>query len=162
MITPAQLAEAYERNATIVKQQAAGMTHAESVAPLPFNANCMNWVLGHMVLYRNRVLQALGEEPAVDPARLERYARDGEPLRGDEAGVVPLDELLAGLERSQALVSAGLARISEEQLAREVALTGRTARPISFWLFFLYFHDTFHTGETSVLRQAHGKADKVI
>lgn len=161
MITPQQLAEAFGRNVMLVRQQTKEMTHAESVAPLGFNANCMNWVLGHMVDSRNGVLRLLGEEPALAPEQVARYARDGEPLApGEEA--VPLEELLEALDRSQERIAAGLARLAEADWSREVALTGRTARPVSFWLLFLYFHDTFHVGETSVLRQAHGKADKVI
>jgi hypothetical protein len=161
MITPQQLAEAYGRNVAIVKMQTKDLSHAESVAPLPFNANCMNWTLGHMADSRNGVLRLLGEEPALAPELAARYARDGEPLApGDEA--VPLEELLAALDRSQERIAAGMARLTEADWSREVALTGRTARPVSFWLLFLYFHDSFHAGETSVIRQAHGKADKVI
>jgi uncharacterized damage-inducible protein DinB len=161
MITPQQLAEAYGRNVAIVKMQTQGMTHAESVAPLPINANCMNWTLGHMLDSRNAVLRLLGEEPALPPELAARYARDGEPITPGEE-VVPLEELLAALDRAQERIVAALGQLTEEQWSREVALTGRTARPVSFWLLFLYFHDTFHAGETSVLRQAHGKADKVI
>lgn len=161
MITPQQLAEAFSRNVWIAKQQTAGLSHEESVAPLAFNANCMNWVLGHMVDSRNSVLRLLGEAPALDPELAARYTRETAPITPDEAAV-PLDELLAALERSQERIAAALDRITEADWSREVALTGRTARPVSFWLLFLYFHDTFHVGETGVVRQAHGKHDKVI
>lgn len=33
---------------------------------------------------------------------------------------------------------------------------------VAEWLMFFYFHDTFHTGQTEILRQATGKNDKVI
>lgn len=161
MISPQQLAEAYGRNVAIVRMQTKEMSHEESVAPLPFNANCMNWTLGHMVDGRNAILRLLGEEAALAPELAARYARDGQPLApGEDA--VPLEELLAALERGQERIAAAMARLTEDDWSREVALTGRTARPVSFWLFFLFFHDSFHVGETSVLRQAHGKADKVI
>jgi uncharacterized damage-inducible protein DinB len=29
-------------------------------------------------------------------------------------------------------------------------------------LFFFFFHDSYHTGQTEILRQASGKDDKVI
>lgn len=161
MITPQQLAEAFGRNVAIVRMQTKELSHAESVAPLPFNANCMNWTLGHMVDSRNSLLGLLGEAPALAPELAARYARDGEPVAPGEE-VVPLEDLLAALEGGQERIAAALARLTEADWSREVALTGRTARPVSFWVLFLYFHDSFHTGETSVLRQAHGKGDKVI
>lgn len=160
MITPQQLAEAYGRNVAIVKMQTKEMSHEESVAALPFNANCMNWTLGHMLDSRNNLLRLLGEEPELGEQAM-RYARDSQPLDPAE-DAAPLEELIAALERGQERIAAAMARLTEADWSREVALTGRTARPVSFWLLFLYFHDSFHTGETSVLRQAHGKGDKVI
>lgn len=160
MITPQQLAEAYGRNVAIVKMQTKEMSHEESVAALPFNANCMNWTLGHMLDSRNNLLRLLGEEPELGEQAM-RYARDSQPLDPAE-DAAPLEDLIAALERGQERIAAAMARLTEADWSREVALTGRTARPVSFWLLFLYFHDSFHTGETSVLRQAHGKGDKVI
>ena len=39
---------------------------------------------------------------------------------------------------------------------------GGEPNPRSEWLFFLYFHDCYHTGQTELLRQAAGMNDKVI
>jgi uncharacterized damage-inducible protein DinB len=33
---------------------------------------------------------------------------------------------------------------------------------IAEWLLFFYFHDTYHSGQTEILRQAAGKDDKII
>jgi len=38
----------------------------------------------------------------------------------------------------------------------------RPERPVGFWLFFLYFHDSYHVGQTEILRQATGTDDKII
>ncbi len=161
MLTLAELAEAYGRNVAIVKMQIEGISHAESVQTPGFKTNSMNWILGHMLGSRERILSALGAEPTIAAERLTRYARDVEPGEtNDEA--VPLEELVAALELSQVRMTEALGRTSEADLAREIALLGRSARPLSFWLFFLYFHDTFHTGEMSVLRAALGKTNKVI
>jgi uncharacterized damage-inducible protein DinB len=162
VITPQQLVEAFNRNVQLVKMQTRELTHAESLLQPPFRANCMNWVVGHIVSSRNDVLRLLGEDPALSPEVAARYARDAQPIAGLDAAVVPLDALLAALEQGQERIAAAIARATDEDLAREQSLYGRSTRALQDWLFFLYFHDTFHVGETSVLRQAAGKDDKVI
>lgn len=162
MITPQQLAEAFERNAQIVKLQTRDMTHAESLIQPPFRSNCMNWVVGHMLSSRNTVLRLLGEGPALDPAAAERYAREAEPIVGDDDGALPLEALLTALDEGQARLATALAGVGEAALAQEVNLFGGSTRRVIDWVFFLYFHDSFHVGETSVLRQVTGKGDKVI
>ena len=34
--------------------------------------------------------------------------------------------------------------------------------PLADFLFFLYFHDSYHTGQAEPLRQLAGKDDKII
>lgn len=162
MLTPQQLADAFKRNVQIVKMQAADLSHAESLLQPPFRGNCMNWVVGHIVSSRNTVLRLLDQGPALDPAVAARYARDAQPITGLDEAVVPLEQLLAALDEGQARIEAALAAASDEALARELSLFGGSTRSVGAWLFFQYFHDTFHVGETSVLRQLAGKDDKVI
>ncbi len=59
MITPANLAEAYGRNVEIIKLQTEGLSQADSLVQLPFRANCMNWIVGHIVTNRHSVLKLL-------------------------------------------------------------------------------------------------------
>jgi hypothetical protein len=162
MISAAQLGEAFHRNAQIIQMQAKGLSHEQSLTQLPFRANCLNWVIGHVVGSRNGVLRLLGEDPALDPALVAGYDRDSQPLSGLEETVLPLEELLAALDRGQERITAALTHAGEEELEREVTLFGRSTRRVIDWIFFLYFHDSFHTGETSILRQAAGTDDKVI
>jgi hypothetical protein len=162
MLTPQQLADAFKRNVQIVKMQSADLSHAESLLQPPFRGNCMNWVVGHIVSSRNTVLHLLGEGPALDSAVAARYARDTQPIIDLDETVVPLEELLAALDEGQARIAAALAVAGDEALARQLSLFGGSTRTVGEWLFFQYFHDTFHVGETSVLRQVAGKDDKVI
>lgn len=162
MITAQQLADAFNRNVQIIKMQTRELTHEQSLIQPPFRSNCMNWVVGHITSSRNSVLRLLGEEPALPAEIADRYSRDTQPIVGIEDAVAPLADLLAALESGQSRLAAALAAASDEALAREINLYGGSTRPVRDWLFFLYFHDTFHTGETSVLRQAAGKDDKVI
>jgi uncharacterized damage-inducible protein DinB len=161
MITPQQLADAYGRNVGILQRQAAGLTHADSLLQLPCRGNCLNWVLGHILESRNTILGLLGADPALDPAAAVRYASGSEPILADGPGVVPLDELLRVLERSQEQLAGKLAALTDADLARETQFVTRTV-PLAQILFFLYFHETYHTGQAEPLRQLAGKDDKVI
>ncbi len=162
MISPTHMAESFARNVQIIKMQTAGLSHAESLTQLPFRGNCMNWIVGHIANSRNSVLELLGATPALDPERATRYARDSEPITGDGPGVLPLEELIATLEHSQVQLNELLMAITLEELSRQVALFGGRARSVGEWLLFFFFHETYHTGQTEILRQAAGKDDKVI
>lgn len=161
MLTQQQISKAYARNVGIIKMQSDGLTHADSVLQPPFRGNCLNWVLGHIVEGRNTVLQTLGCEPALDPAVASRYATGSEPILADGTGVAPLEELLRALERSQELLDSKLAALSDADYARETPFVSR-AMPLSEILFFMYFHDCYHTGQAEPLRQLAGKNDKII
>ncbi len=160
MITPVQLAEAFARNVSIAQMQAKGLTHEDSLRQLPFRGNCLNWVLGHMLTNRDNILAWLGEEP-VGGERALRYRRESEPITGDGGDVLPLDELLSLLAASQAQLTGALSRATEEDLEREIVL-GTRSSPLRNRIFFLYFHDTYHVGQTELLRQLTGVDDKVI
>ena len=162
MIKPNTLAESFSRNVEIVKLQTQGMTHEDSLVQLPFRANCMNWVLGHLVTNRNSILKLLQAEDLIDSTSMKHYERESEPITGDDEGTLPLEQLIQMLEQAQADIQRLLVEIKDEELTRQVAFYGRRAMTIAEWLFFFYFHDTYHTGQTEILRQAAGKNDKII
>lgn len=162
MITPKQMAEAYGRNVQIIKLQTAGLSQAQTLIQLPFRANCLNWIVGHIVTNRNAVMKLLSAEPALDTAQAARYTRESEPITAADADVLPIADLVAALEQSQTRLAELLDTITPEELSRPVAFFGGRSLPISEWLMFFYFHDSYHTGQTEILRQATGVDDKII
>lgn len=162
MLSPTNLAEAFKRNVEIIKMQTEGLSHEDSLVQLPFRGNCMNWVVGHILTNRNSVLKLLGIEQPPTADLVARYTRESQPITASGTDVVALERLIELLEESQAQLAGLLADITPEELSREVAFFGRRSMPVSEWLFFFYFHDTYHSGQTEILRQAAGKDDKVI
>jgi hypothetical protein len=161
MITATDLVGALERNLGIVKSQTQGLTHADSLLQLPFRGNCLNWVLGHLAANRSGMMQALGEKPILSEAEVKRYGYGSEPVCGDTGDILTLEHLLAILDRSQQAIAASLQGISAAELAREVqSFLGTTT--LGQLLFFLYWHESYHTGQTEALRQLAGKDDHVI
>lgn len=161
MSTPAQFAEGFARNLRIIGMQTAGLTHDDSLFQPPVRGNCLNWVLGHIAGSRNRILRALDAEPVLPDAEAARYARDSAPITGPSDDILRLETILAALERSQTSIDERLATLTPDDLAREIPFAGR-AMPLGQVLFSLYFHETYHTGQTELLRQLAGTNDKVI
>ena len=161
MITVTDLIGALERNLRIVKAQTQGLTQADSLLQPPFRGNCLNWVLGHLAANRNTMLLFLGEQAVLSEAHAKRYGYGSEPVCGEAKDILTLEQLLAALEQSQKVLAARLQTIKPEELAREVqSFLGTTT--LGQLLFFLYWHETYHTGQTEPLRQLAGKGDKVI
>jgi hypothetical protein len=47
----------YAANAWLIHRHVDGVSDQASLLQLPFEANCMNWILGHMVWRRNSALE---------------------------------------------------------------------------------------------------------
>jgi len=160
MIQLNDLAEAFARNVNIVKWQTDGLTHADSMIQLPFQGNCMNWVIGHIAASRDNILKFLGEPPVMG-ADGERYQTESDPLAGDDSTALPLETLLARLDQSQQCLAAALGRMNEADMAQEITVRERKTT-VGQRVFFLYFHESYHVGQTELLRQLAGKNDKII
>jgi len=157
------LARGFRRNQRIVHAQAEGLSHEQSLLQTEYNVNCFNWVLGHIVSGRSQILTALfGAEPVMTDAQASRYLRESDPIVEDGPGVLPFAELLELLDASEEALEEALSEAGEEFMAEEIRagddrLASRAAR-----LMFTYFHDTYHVGQTDLLRQMAGMNDKII
>ena len=161
MITPGELIAAYARNLKIIEAQTNGLTHSSAAGPGPFPCNCLNWLLGHIAETRTLVLQKLGHAGILSEAQAKRYGYGSDPVLADGEDVIKLDELLDLLRQSQESIAAGLGGISEETLAGETeSFLGTTS--LGQLLFFLHFHETYHLGQTELLRQLAGTDDEVL
>jgi uncharacterized damage-inducible protein DinB len=161
MIPPEELAEAFALNLHILQMQAEGLTEQEALLQPPIRGNCLNWVLGHLAVNRDRVLRVLGETPLLSEAETERYATGSEPVPSSGEGALPLARLFEALEAGQAAIDADLRSISGDELEVEIQV-GERRMTVRQRLFGLYFHDTYHTGQAELLRQLAGKNDQVI
>jgi uncharacterized damage-inducible protein DinB len=161
MITNKQLTEAFERNVRIVQMQTKGLSQADSLLQMPFRANCMNWVLGHIMVNRDSILKSLGEQPLLNDQEIEIYDSESKPVIEEGAGLIPLEKMLDMLKRGQERIAACLAELAPEEFTKEIKV-GDEMRTLGERLFFLYFHETYHVGQTEYLRQLAGKDDKVI
>lgn len=161
MITIGQLAEGFELNLRLIQRQTEGLSHADSLLQTPYNINCLNWVLGHIAVNRDRILLLLGEASLLSEAEYDRYKSESDPIREDGEDVVPLERLLRVLADGQQIISALFSALSDEDLSQEVQV-GERMIPLGLRLHGFYFHDTYHTGQTDLLRQVAGTDDKIV
>jgi hypothetical protein len=156
-ISPALLSQLFGRNYGVLKMQTAGLTHQDSLRQLPFQGNCLNWVLGHILTNRNKVLLLLDEPPLWGEAESTPYQSGSEPITSPSEKVYPLEKILSDLDQSQERLVAALKRVSPEALEKVVG-----EKTVGQQLAGLHFHEAYHTGQTELLRQLAGKSDKIV
>ena len=145
----------------LIHEQTRDLNQLETLIQPQPSGNCMNWVLGHLLDNQINLLTMLEGASPVEPANLERYRRESDPIRADGEGVLGLEQLLAGHDAVFAAIGARLDEMNEVAFEREIEQGGRRLT-LGWRVFFLHFHYTFHLGQLELLRQVAGKSDKVI
>jgi uncharacterized damage-inducible protein DinB len=159
MSNAAELTKVFQRTFWVIKQQADGLTHEDSMLQLPFWDNCFNWVLGHIVHYRERALELLDQQPGLSEAETRPYWRESEPLR--EGGkALPFAQLIATLDASQQKLLDALAQSSSASFA--AVYNEENQQTVGDRLAFIGWHETYHVGQLEILRQLAGASDAII
>lgn len=121
-----------------------GITNEEAMVFPNGEANCMNWVLGHLIYIRNAFLNILGEDSIWDGERFSCYNRGETPLdRKDE--FVTFEELKSYLNDSQEKL--------DTKLNNMESFNPENIKDIAT----LAFHETYHSGQLGYLRRILGK-----
>lgn len=136
----------------VLKKNLEGTTHEESLHRPEPGGNCLNWVLGHILLNRNDAHRLLGLEPVWTEVENSPYNRGTAGLEPAGPGVRTLDSMITDLDRSQEQIQAALAATTDERLA---ATEGD--RTVGELLYGLTFHESYHAGQTGILRRLSGK-----
>lgn len=131
-------------NFKVISMNIDSITHQESMIFPNGEANCMNWILGHLIYIRNAFLNVLGEESLWDNEKFSCYNRGAVPLERKEE-LITFEELKSYLQQSQDQLEAKL--ISIERFNPE------TINDIAI----LCFHENYHSGQLGYLRRILGK-----
>lgn len=160
VFTAPQLAEAQARNSGVIARQVAGLTHHDSLLQPPMRGNCLNWVLGHIAVHRDYILEALGQEKILGAGPVARYDRGSDPILADGDDVLPLDTLVAAITLSELHITQALAQADADDLA--MMAPNSEPATVAEQVTFLYWHETYHVGQTEYLRQLAGTNDHII
>ena len=152
-----------ERNYGVIQRQINGITHEQSIIQPPFRGNCMNWVMGHLVVSRERILIMTNSPTLWTPEQRSRYERGAEPIV-DDLDALPFDKIVADLATSQERIRSWLENCTIEDLSAQVVPHNipTNASPVWDWMEFLLWHEAYHLGNLELLRQLAGMNDKVI
>ena len=159
MTTAADMTTVLAQNLSVIGRQTEGLTHADSMLQLPFRGNCLNWVLGHLLVSRDYMLRLAGAEPLWDEATSAPYGMGSPAMQADD-DAVPMETILADLQRSQERLTEALAALDDETL--DAPFDNERDNTLRKRLAFMAWHDSYHTGQTEYLRQLTGVNDKVI
>ena len=159
MTDPTKLIQLYQRTHWIIIKQTEGLSHADSLLQLPFRANCLNWVVGHLLVYRDKVLVLLESVPILLDMEAKLYQRESEPITESDTAV-PLERLLEALDLSPERLLVALAQVEPEKLDGKV--TPDKDQTIGERIEFLQWHETYHVGQLEILRQLAGVDDAII
>jgi DinB superfamily len=139
----------------VLKRNLEGVMHEESLLQPEVGGNCLNWVLGHVLATRNGALQMLHKDPFWSQEEIANYRRGSAPIK-DPSRAQDLGKMVADLDRSQDRLMAGLAEITEPELKAkpEGPSPGETVEET---LFILHLHESYHAGQTGLLRRMTGR-----
>jgi hypothetical protein len=163
MIDASGLNMILQRNFGVIQRQIKDITHEQSLIQPPFRGNCMNWVLGHLVMSRQRILIMTNQPTFWTQEQCNRYERGSEPIV-DESEGLPFEKIVADLATSQQRIQAWLENAKPEDLDVEIIPHNipADAAPIWDWMEFLLWHEAYHLGNLELLRQLAGMNDRVI
>lgn len=160
MIEPKILVNVFERNYRIIRQNAEGLTHEDSLLQMPSGGNCFNWIIGHIVSARSGVMRALGIEPVWTDEQRAIYRGGSAPITAENAHTAyRLEDILRDLDRSQEAIIAALYR---KTLADMNAPTDIADRSLGESINYFGWHEGYHIGQLEYPRNLAGKHEKVL
>ncbi len=140
------------------------ITDEESVVSLPGDANCINWVVGHIIDARNQLLYLLKEQPVWDNKGLYCYARGANPKQVHEL-LLPFGKLKEYFKTSYERLIAGIKNVQSHEL-NEISILSlsdgnSTSHTLLEWITVFSFHESYHCGQTGLQRRLLGKEGKI-
>jgi uncharacterized damage-inducible protein DinB len=146
----------------VVRMNLDGVTHEDSLIQPQPGGNCLNWVMGHLLCVYNDVLPTLHQEPVLPKERLKRYGRGTPPLQ-NPAEATDLPEMMDAWPKAIERFDTGLASLTPPELDAPAPFSpgkdpNETVRSL---LGLVAFHQSYHAGQTGMLRRLIGKSGAI-
>lgn len=111
------------------------------------DGNSVNWVIGHMIVVRDGMREALGLKPIADETMIDRYQRGSQNVTKDTA--YKLEDLLEMYNRGSDEM---IKHLEGDEVKDAEALDTMTV---------LLFHEAYHAGQIGLFRRIMGKDSKI-
>lgn len=140
----------YEFHTMLIHRFVDNITHQESILQLPFEHNCMNWILGHIVTNRSHMLETVGAAHAWQEEVRALYHTETPPIK-PESKSVQFETLVKYLDESVGLLKAALENVSDEYL-EETHSNYRGEKTRYAHVTGFHWHESFHIGQLEILK----------
>jgi uncharacterized damage-inducible protein DinB len=144
--------------AYVLDKNTADLSQEDSLEGPENGGNCLNWVVGHITRTRNMALGTLGQKPPFAMNDFDVYdQRTGVPFSPDRA--LPIEELRRRYKAMQEPLVNAIKKMSPETLSSPPPkkFTGEPNETVGSNLATFAFHESYHVGQTGVLRRVAGK-----
>lgn len=155
MPTPEQYIDRINYGDRFIKLRTEGLTHADTMKQLPFAANCMNWNLGHIMVFRDYCLGAfkgIAGLSAINPDEYAIYGAGSERLT-DDSKAMPLETLLERLDETSEQLKAALQSFPVEKYDELYNTHNGPQRLDDYLLAYVVVHEAVHLGQLEVGRK---------
>ncbi len=160
-MTPASILRTFETNYSALMANLDGISDDEAlILPKPAG-NPINWVVGHILISRDVILTAMSEKHVMKDEESVHYKRGAEVE--DVNALIPLSKLIESFQLSQERLKAGLSRLGEKDINKPGGSgeNDRNQSSLADQLSFIQFHETYHIGQTGLLRRLVGKKGSI-
>jgi len=144
------LIDDYEFTAMLVHRLVDGLSQEETLIQLPFEVNCLNWVLGHIVTNRSHALEVVSAEHAWQDDIRKLYNTGTENIKPDGESM-QVGDLLKYLDESVELLKAALENVSGEYLSENFT-NYRGEKTREGHLSGFHWHETYHIGQLEIFK----------
>ena len=143
----------FRRNQDAILRATDGLIHSDSLLQLPGNSNCLNWVLGHVAVYRDAMLAGICQPGLVGASERKLYNYGSKRIvAGSEA--VRLERLLEvlddGFEALSGWLESNPTRLED---STPLDLEIRRGATVTEHFAVLCWHESNHIGELHALRE---------
>ena len=141
------------RNQNSLASAVDDITHTESLLQLPGKSNCMNWILGHIVVYRDGMLAGIRQPTFFPASQTKLYAARSQPIT-PESKSVRLNKLLKLLDKSHDALMVWL-ESNPKGLRKKTPEDIQPRKGVTVVEHFaeLCWHESNHVGELHALRE---------
>lgn len=144
-----EITELFARNLGTLERNLEGLEPEDFLVRIGEDGTHLNWLIGHTLLSRQNLLVAL--DPALRPDDLDAmktaYVRG---TKSSNAETVPTQHLLETLRTTQATLKHALESSDLNQ-------PGPRKGSLADFALFMAWHETYHVGQSGVLRRLTGK-----
>jgi hypothetical protein len=145
-----KFSDQYAFQTRLIQHLIEDVTDDESLLQLPFESNCMNWILGHIISRRHSALEALGSDPFWAREQHMRYMTGSNPITAPDQAI-NFSKLIDELERSMDMLQTVL-HDADQEIMDKVVVNDRGEKTAAEHLEGFLWHETYHIGQLEILK----------